>query len=129
MRIKIPKLLSRIGCGLAVVLWFMLLTLPCFAVVLATQGEIILTHSDIPFDDFRVWLIQQPRQRGIAISNSHRVSAVDGSNAVCTVLDAHFILWEGQPVTSPHYCSCYKPESGGWSSVAEGDDACHLAGE
>src|SRR5258708_38104019 len=107
LRMQVPKRLSRIGCGLAVVLWFMLLTLPCFAVVLATQGEIILTHSDIPFDDFRVWLIQQPRQRGIAISNSHRVSAVDGSNAVFTLLDARFILCEGQPVTSPPYLSSY----------------------
>src|SRR5258707_13853463 len=103
LRIKIPKLLPRIGCGLAVVLWFMLLTLPCFAVVLATQGEIILTHSDIPFDDFRVWLIQQPRQRGIAMPNSHRVTAVEGSKAVWTVLDAHFLRWEWMLVTSRIY--------------------------
>src|SRR5260221_14161773 len=123
LRIKIPKLLSRIGCGLAVVLWFMLLTLPCFAVVLATQGEILLTHSDIPFDDFRAWLIQQPRQRGIAISDSHRVSAVDGSNSLCTVLGAPFILRDGQPVPSPHSCSCYKLESGGGPSGAAGADA------
>ena len=111
------------------VAWFALLTLPCFAIVLATQGEIILTHSDIPLDDFRVWLIQQPKERGIAISNSHRVSASDGSGAVCTVIDGTFILWQGQSGDAPHYCSCYQKESGNWSSVAEGDDACHLAGE
>src|SRR5258707_1210353 len=103
----------------------MLLTLPCIAIVLATQGEIVLAHSDLPNDDFRVWLIQQPRERGIALSNSHRVSGTDGS--VCTIIDAHFVLWEGQQVASPHYCSCYKQQDGNWNSTAEGDEACLLA--
>jgi len=129
LRIKIPTFMKRLGCGVALLAWFVLLTLPCFAIVLATQGEIILTHSDIPFDDFRVWLIQQPHTRGLAISNSNRVSAADGSGAVCTVLDAHFLLWEGEPSVSPHYCSCYTGHTGNWTSISEGDDACHLAGE
>jgi hypothetical protein len=93
-------------------------------VVLATQKEIILTHSDIPQDDFRVWLIQSAKQRGLGISNSRRVSVSDDS--VCTVIDGFFILWEGKGEPS-HYCSCYQKQDSVWQSRAEGAEACALA--
>ncbi|HLY28923.1 MAG TPA: hypothetical protein VKQ72_21430 [Aggregatilineales bacterium] len=125
MRIRIPKALKRLGCGLLLVAWFALLMLPCVAIVLVTDGEIVLTHSDVPNDEFRVWLIQQPHERGIALSNSRRVSGTDGST--CTIVDGSFLMWEGQQAESPHYCSCYKQQGGAWNSTAEGDEACQLA--
>jgi hypothetical protein len=103
----------------------MLLTLPCIAFVLVTQGDIVLAHSDLPNDDFRLWLIQQPHERGIGLSNSRRVSGTDGS--ACTIIDGSFLLWEGQQAASPHYCSCYRQQGDNWNSTAEGDEACHLA--
>ncbi len=124
---KIRRVLRRIGCGILIVLWFMLLTLPCLAVVLATQHEIVLAHSDIPDDNFRIWLIQDARQRGIAISNSRRVDGPNG--AICTVTDGKFLMWQGQPADPPHFCSCYTHQDNTWSSVAEGEDACKLAGK
>ena len=123
---KIRRVLRRIGCGVLIVLWFVILLLPCFAVVLATQHEIVLAHSDIPDDNFHVWLIQEARQRGIAISNSSRVDGANG--AICTVTDGRFLMWQGQ--ADPwHYCSCYTHQDNNWSSIAEGDEACKMVGQ
>ncbi len=118
--------LGRIGCGVLVVAWFLFLLTPCLVVVLVTQKEIVLTHSDVPNDDFRIWLISEPSQRGIAVSNSRRVSAAN--NAVCTLTDVRFIMWQGKGDPN-HYCSCYTQQDSAWVSVAEGAEACKLAGE
>ena len=121
-----PKPIRRLGCGVLLVMWFMILLLPCIMIVLATQGEIVLTHSGIPEDDFRVRLIQTTTERGLAISNSHRVDIQDGN--VCTIIDVRFFLWQGK-ANPAHYCSCYTGSDKTWSSVAEGTEACQLAGE
>jgi hypothetical protein len=123
--LKIRRYLRRLGCGIALVLWFTFLLTPCVMVVLATQHEIILTHSDIPQDDFRIWLIQSIGQRGIGVANSRRVSAADGN--VCTIIDGFFVLWEGKPASSTHYCSCYQKQDYEWVSTAEGAEACQIA--
>src|SRR5262249_46298215 len=108
------------------VLWFLILLLPCFMIVLATQGDITLTHSSVPEDYFRIRLIQTTNERGLAVSNSRRVDASDGK--VCTIIDVRFLLWQGQ-ANPAHYCSCYTGSDNNWSSVAEGKEACQLAGE
>ena len=123
---KLKRRLRRLGCGALLVLWFLLLLTPCLAVVLLTQREIVLTHSDVPNDDFRVWLIQEAGQRGIAISNSRRVTVPN--DAVCTLIDVRFLLWQGKGDPN-HYCSCYARQADSWSSIAEGAEACKLAGE
>jgi hypothetical protein len=122
----VKRRLGRVGCGVLVVLWFLLLLTPCLVVVLLTQREIVLIHSDVPNDDFRIWLISEPRERGFAISNARRVSAAN--NAVCTLTDVRFIMWQGKgdPI---HYCSCYTRQNNTWMSIAEGAEACTLAGE
>jgi hypothetical protein len=125
--LKIRRFLKRLGCGILLVLWFMFLLTPCLMIKLAVDREIILTHSDIPNDDFRVWLIQDVRSRGLAVSNTRRVDGTNG--AVCTLTDVGFLLWEGKGGDPQHYCSCYSKAESGWSSVAEGDAACQLAGE
>jgi hypothetical protein len=125
--LRIRRLLRRLGCGILLVLWFTFLLTPCLMIKLAVDGEIVLTHSDIPNDDFRVWLIQDVRNRGIAVSNTRRVDAPSG--AVCTLTDVGFFLWQGKGGDSQHYCSCYSKVESAWSSVAEGDSACQLAGE
>ncbi len=116
----------RIGCGILLVAWFLFLLTPCLLIVLATQQEIVLTHSDVPNDNLRIWLVQEAGQRGIGFSNSRRVDAP--SNAVCTLTDVRFVLWEGKGEPN-HYCSCYTRQNNEWTSIAEGADACKMAGE
>lgn len=120
------KSFRRVGCGALLALWFVILLLPCFMIVLATQGEIVLMHSSVPEDDFRVRLIQTTSERGLAVSNSHRVDTSDGD--ACTIIDVRFLLWQGQ-ANPAHYCSCYTGSGNNWSSIAEGTDACKLAGD
>jgi hypothetical protein len=125
--LKLRKYLRRTGCALLLVIWFMLLLTPCLLFTLAAEREMVFTYSDIPNDNLRIWLIQDAKNRGVAISNSRRVHLDNGT--VCTVIDGRFILWQGS-AEPPHYCSCYtRPDQDSmWSSVAEGEEACKLAG-
>ena len=118
--------LRRVGCGILVAVWFLLLLTPCLFVFLVTNQEIVLTHSDVPNDNFRIWLIQEANQRGVAVSNARRVTAAN--NAVCTLTDVRFIMWQGKGDPN-HYCSCYVQQDSAWTSIAEGTEACKLAGE
>src|SRR5258707_12355931 len=115
-RLKIRRLLRRSGCGVLLVLWFALLTVPCFAIALVFQKEIVLTHSDIPNDEFRIWLIQDIHNRGVAVTNSRAVDAPNG--VVGTVINGGFFMWHGATAHSPPYCSCFSPQDQTWSSLA-----------
>lgn len=128
LKLNVKKLSRRLGCALFLMVWLVVILSPCPVFVLAIRGEIVLTHSDIPEDYFRIWSIQELQLRGLGISNARRVSIPDGS--VCTITDTHFILWKGQ-APAAHQCSCYtrQGEANTWMSIAEGADACKLAGE
>jgi hypothetical protein len=123
---RIPKPLKRLGCGVLLVAWFLLLLAPCLLFVLAVQRQIEITYSDVPQDSLRIWSIQERDLRGIAVSNSRRVSAPN--DVTCTIIDVRFLLWEGQ-ADSSHQCSCYTRANNNWMSIAEGADACKIAGE
>jgi hypothetical protein len=124
--LNIRKYLRRTGCTVLLVLWFLFLLTPCLMITLAVQHEIVLTHSDIPGDEFRIWLIQDVQNRGLGLSNTIRKQATSGET--CTIADGRFFLWQGK--ANPYrYCSCYTKQANLWSSVAEGDDACKLIGE
>jgi hypothetical protein len=118
--------LRRLGCGVALVLWFTFLLTPCLIFVLAVQGEIVLTHSDLPEHHFRIWSIQTTRLRGLGITTARRVDPKE--LLACTISDTRFIMWQGEAAPA-HQCSCYEKQQNLWMSVAEGTEACKLAGE
>jgi hypothetical protein len=107
----------------------MILLTPCIVIPLISQGEIVLTHSDVPGHSTRIWLIQDARERGIAFWTSRRVDVQNSPNTtVCTVTDVRFVMWQGSGSPN-HYCSCYARQNDRWSSAADGAEACKLAGE
>jgi hypothetical protein len=112
--------------------WLLVILSPCVVLTLAFQQEIMITWSDVPEDALRVWVVSERRLRGLGISTARRVDAVSPAapqgKAVCTVIDTRFLLWEGS-ADSAHQCSCYVRQNERWQSVAEGQDACRLAGE
>jgi hypothetical protein len=116
------------------VVWCVVILSPCLVITLAIQREIVITYSDLPEDALRIWTISEPRQRGVAIANSRRVSAVQpvpgvpDASATCTIIDTRFLMWEGS-AEAAHQCSCYVRRDDRWQSVAEGPAACVLAGE
>jgi hypothetical protein len=119
-----PSRLRRIGCALALVIWFTLLLTPCFLFVMATQGEIAVNLGSAPGQDLRIWLIMEADERGFGVSRPTTASGND-ANHLCVQTDVRYLLWAGkaEPVT---YCDCYE-RSGtdqAWSSTATQQGAC-----
>ncbi len=95
----------RVGCLIALLIWLMVMLLPCFFLALAFQQEIVITQGDAPNQVLRIWLINEVRDRGFGISSTSVHPGLQNSG-VCVQTDVRFILWVGDsPPTS--YCECY----------------------
>lgn len=117
-----PTPIRRLGCGLALVLWFSLLLLPCFLCVLATQNQIMVPMGGAPDQVLRIWLINEPDRRGLGIS---RPSVVGRDDGLCVQTDVNFLLWMGKGEAAA-YCDCYNrsQEQDAWSLVSTNSGAC-----
>jgi hypothetical protein len=116
--------IQRIGCALALLIWFVVLLTPCFFIVMATQNEIAITLSDVPGHAFRIWLVNEADERGLAIAQPSLISSGD-PNAVCLESHIRFALWMGS--TSPaDYCECYQRGSAdaAWQFVSTQQGNC-----
>lgn len=117
----------RMGCTIAVILWFLLLLTPCFCIALATQGDIVIPQGSAPGQEIRIWLIMEADQRGLAVSSA--TVQQPAANVLCVESSARFILWTGStdPLTS---CVCYTRdgEEQPWSTVSVDNRACESGG-
>jgi hypothetical protein len=106
-----------------VIVWFLILLLPCFLVVLAVQQEISINTGGMPGQQIRLWLISEAEQRGLALSTGTVRQSAD--NAACVQTDVNYYLWTGSEVPSV-YCECYERESAeaSWSYVTSTAGAC-----
>lgn len=102
-----PSLIRRAGCGVGLIVWFVVMLLPCILITLAVRGEITVNTGGAPEQYVRVWLIIEARERGLGISNAWVAPADD---LLCVQTDVNFVLWEGN-ADSIHYCKCYDPQS------------------
>ena len=111
--------LRRLGCIIALVIWFAVLLSPCFLIVLATQQEIVVSTGSAPGQQTRLWLISEIDARGLALSSAS-VREQDES-AICVQTDVRFFLWAGTaaPVS---YCECYERDSAGNFSFTTGNE-------
>lgn len=117
--------LRRLGITIAVILWFMLLLTPCLAIVLATQGEIAIRLGDVPGQSFRVWLVNESRQRGLGISRPS-IQASKNENQICLQTDVSFVLWTGAAEATT-YCECYTRSNNNtteWELLSNQQSAC-----
>ena len=124
--IPVPRRRSpirRLGCIIALVIWFLILLAPCFLIVLAVQQEISISTGSAPGQQTRLWLISEAEQRGLAIStaSTHQATAT----GVCVETDVRFLLWTGQsdPLS---YCDCYQRENvdAPWSQTTTAPGVC-----
>ncbi len=104
---------ARLGCGLALALWFTLLLAPCGLFYLAANGEIRLRHADIPqpheHPRLLISLISEARQRGLRIENSYLVAEAGAAGETCVQTNARFLLWESSgDIQDARYCDCYQ---------------------
>ncbi len=92
------------------VFWLILISTPCLALALASQGEIRLRSGPAPEEEFRLWLVQDAQRAGLAISH---VSRHDYELRQCFQTEARFLLWRGQQLdeeTATTFCSCYNKQ-------------------
>ena len=107
---KSPKrsIFRRVGCGILIVLWFLFILSPCLLIILASQGEIVLQHRNIPESEIhpllRVDLIMDIDFRGMAFTNSTKQNESDLE--MCVQTNVRYLLWEGEG-ESAKYCDCY----------------------
>jgi hypothetical protein len=116
--------IRRFGCIVAVIIWFAILLLPCFCLVLASQGEIAIRLGDAPEQSFRLWLLSESDQRGIGISRPS-VFAGENSDQICVQTNINFVLWAGTAEAST-YCECYtrSDNTQSWSLTSSAQQSC-----
>lgn len=94
----------RAGCIIAVILWFLLLLTPCALFYFSVQQELTIPLGAAPGQSVRVWLVMEPRSRGLGIS----VGRVAGEtpSELCVETSTNYLLWQGRPENTV-YCECY----------------------
>lgn len=118
--------LRRLGCILLLVIWFMVLLLPCFMIVLATQQQITISQGSLPDQEIRIWLVMEQNQRGLGISSTSTHPA-KGDNlptdSLCLQTNVNYLLWQGKGEAST-YCECYAHDGDNYTPLASYSQAC-----
>ncbi|MBL8164601.1 MAG: hypothetical protein JNJ61_21605 [Anaerolineae bacterium] len=116
--------LRRLGCWLALVLWFVLLVTPCGLLYLATQNELQISLGELPGQTLRVWLVNESRLRGIAISSPSLVGN-NSDGEVCLQTQVSFVLWMGEGEGS-RFCDCFARDGDRWALTSTSAGECAL---
>ena len=121
----------RLGCAIALLIWFTFLLTPCALFYLAAQGEIRFVHRDIPQPHAHplllVSLVSETKDRGLRIEASRIVEARSNELMLCVETAVRFLLWEysggNQDVS---YCDCYQREGSeaDWELAGTSSGAC-----
>ncbi len=128
---------SRLGraiFGLLVVLWFMILLLPCALFSLAFGGEIRLGHGSVPEPETHplllVNLVMDVDNRGLRFERSVVVPDPDDDRpqtATCVQTHVSYITWATDGSAQPaQYCDCYErttPDAA-WSLLSSETGLC-----
>src|SRR5215204_715121 len=107
------SILRRPGCLIGLAIWAVLICSPCIILYFVTTGEITVTLGDAPGQQLRVWLINEPRERGLGISSPMVFGGSSDATVMCVQTDVRYLLWMGS--ADPNiYCDCYqRPERDG----------------
>jgi hypothetical protein len=113
----------RLGCTAALILWFLLLLTPCALIYFAVQQELTIPLGGAPGQELRVWLVMEPRTRGLGISTGHVAQQTD--TGLCVQTATNYVLWQGRPLNTV-YCECYSRTNpaGVWSYGRSIQGAC-----
>ncbi|MCA9936021.1 MAG: hypothetical protein H6662_10030 [Ardenticatenaceae bacterium] len=84
----------------ALLLWMSLISLPFFAVLVASRGEVHLRNA-------RVFLVQERDLQGVGIDWQRPLppSLNLSPSSTCTKTNVTYLMWEGQAENTA-YCSC-----------------------
>lgn len=116
------SVLRRLGCLVAIVVWgFLLCALPFGFVTLLVEKEIVIPLSDKPEHEIRLFLLDEPDQRGVGLSRPNLESQTEG--AYCVKTSLHYLIWEGEG-ENLNYCDCYEKFGDSWGLTFIGDANC-----
>lgn len=126
--------LRRVGCGLLVPLWFMLLLLPCALFYLAVNGEIRIWHDNVP-DPYSqprllVSLVSEMDDRGLRVETSSVFNPSLDNLSTCVESKVRFLLWQSQGGNQDvTYCECYvrDDEESAWAWQQTYGNSCSAA--
>lgn len=114
----------RAGC---IAIWLPLILLPFVLLILAANGEIVLSHgADMPEPEAHPWLratlIMEIDTRGLNITRSS-IASRDEDGLTCVQTDVSFLLWQGEGEPA-RYCDCYERVDEAWSLVSTESVTC-----
>ena len=126
--------LLRAGCGLAVIIWFMLILTPCALFYLAANKEIRISFGDIPQPHehplLLISLVSERSDRGLRIATSTVVTRAGDDTTACVQSDVRFVLWQSQAGDqNVTYCDCYDRDDtdSGWQLFETMSGSCSSA--
>jgi hypothetical protein len=125
----------RAGCGAAVLVWILIMLIPVGLFILATQGEIRISHGNRVPDPashplLELRLLSEIRNQGLVITTSSvaQQSTAAGESLACVLTHVRYLLWEGEGENAS-YCDCYaRPEgstsNNDWSYTSTTQNTC-----
>ncbi len=125
------SLFSRLGCYFLLGIWFTILLTPCALLYLASNGEIRISHSDIPdsyeHPQLSIELVSEVDSRGLRIVNSSVVDNVLNDNLMCIQTNVRFLLWQTEEDNqNVSFCDCYERADSDsvWTFIQTTPDHC-----
>jgi len=108
-----------------VIVWLLLMLTPCFFVTLLVEKDVVLHLSSVPDHELRVFILEDPDQRGFGFSRGKIVSGGSDEQTVCVVTSVSYLLWRGEGQPDKH-CNCFERVGDDWSTtLAGGDKDCN----
>lgn len=115
------RFVRRLGCGALLMVWFVLMLWPCVLLTVIMEGEFVVTISDRPNHDARIFNVQSDDTRGFGFSYAEVQE--ESSERLCIKTYVRYIMWEGsnEPVD---YCRCYERVDEQWLTSPAVNDQC-----
>jgi hypothetical protein len=121
---------GKIGCGVLLAIWFLLLLLPFAMFWLATGHNFTIPRTNIPEAElhprFQVHLIMDKDNRGLQFLSTQVFR--NSPNELCVQGHVNYLLWESEDDDNATvYCECYKrndPDAE-WVFIETMNSTCH----
>ena len=124
--------LRRIGCGVLIIVWFLILLLPLGLFILAINEEITISRGgDIPdaheYPRLQLSLVMEVDYRGLRITDTSLHE--DSNTRLCIQTNVRFLLWQGEGDPAK-FCDCYTRDIAvdDWQLEATFADVCSVDG-
>lgn len=99
-------MLRRLTYILIAIAWFVVMTIPILAFVLAARGEIMLGND--MGSNVRLFMVTESELQGIGIQR-----VTKSSYESCYRTSVRYVLWEGRNIgLNTDFCTCFDLDSG-----------------